>query len=89
MVNAFGRNVLLRNGDLVYMTSEGGSPDGSMPFLSTFNTSTKAQKILWRSQAPYYERIAKVLNADASSFITIKEGIDVRTIVLEYDGRIE
>lgn len=77
-VNAFGRNVLLRNGDLVYMTSEGGSPDGSMPFLSTFNTSTKAQKILWRSQAPFYERIAKVLNADASSFITIKEGIDTQ-----------
>ena len=77
-VNTFGRNVLLRNGDLVYMTSEGGSPDGSMPFLSTFNTSTKAQKILWRSQAPFYERIAKVLNADASSFITIKEGIDTQ-----------
>ena len=76
--NAFGRSVLLRNGDLVYMTSEGGSPDGSMPFLSTFNTSTKAQKILWRSQAPYYERVAKVLNADASSFITIKEGIDTQ-----------
>jgi dipeptidyl aminopeptidase/acylaminoacyl peptidase len=76
--NAFGRSVLLRNGDLVYMTSEGGSPDGSMPFLSTFNTSTKVQKILWRSQAPYYERIAKVLNADASSFITIKEGIDTQ-----------
>jgi dipeptidyl aminopeptidase/acylaminoacyl peptidase len=77
-VNAFGRIVLLRNGDLVYMTSEGGSPEGNMPFLSTFNTSTKAQKILWRSQAPYYERIAKVLNADASSFITIKEGIDTQ-----------
>ena len=76
--NAFGRSVLLRNGDLVYMTSEGGSPDGSMPFLSTFNTSTRVQKILWRSQAPYYERIAKVLNADASSFITIKEGIDTQ-----------
>lgn len=77
-VNAYGRNVLLRSGDLVYMTSEGGSPEGNMPFLSTFNTSTKAQKILWRSQAPYYERIAKVLNADASSFITIKEGIDTQ-----------
>lgn len=77
-VNAYGRNVLLRSGDLVYMTSEGGSPEGNMPFLSTFNTSTKAQKILWRSQAPYYERIAKVLNADASSFITIKEGLETQ-----------
>lgn len=76
--NAFGRNVLLRKGDLVYMTSEGGSPEGSMPFLSTFNTSTKEQKILWRSQAPYYERVAKVLAADATEFITIKEGTDLQ-----------
>lgn len=76
--NAFGRNVLLRKGDLVYMTSEGGSPEGSMPFLSTFNTSTKQQKILWRSQAPYYERVAKVLTADASEFLTIREGTDLQ-----------
>ncbi|WP_370539283.1 alpha/beta hydrolase family protein [Algoriphagus sp. AK58] len=76
--NAFGRNVLLRKGDLVYMTSEGGSPEGSMPFLSTFNTATKEQKILWRSQAPYYERVAKVLASDATEFITIKEGTDLQ-----------
>lgn len=74
--NAFGRNVLLRKGELVYMTSEGAGPEGSMPFLSTFNSNTKEQKILWRSQAPYYERVSKVLTADATEFITIKEGTD-------------
>jgi dipeptidyl aminopeptidase/acylaminoacyl peptidase len=42
--NAYGRKVLQRNGEVVFMTSEGGSPEGSMPFLSTFNTSTKEQK---------------------------------------------
>ena len=34
--NEFGRNVLLRKDDLVFMTSPGGSPEGNMPFISTF-----------------------------------------------------
>jgi dipeptidyl aminopeptidase/acylaminoacyl peptidase len=76
--NAFGENVILRKGDDVFMTSEGGSPEGSMPYLSAFNVKTKAEKILWRSQAPYYERVAKVLNADATEFITIKESTDIQ-----------
>jgi len=75
--NAYGRKVLLRNGDLVVMTSEGGSPEGSMPFLSTFNTSTKEQKILWHSQAPYYERVTKVLDKEGSLLITLKESTDM------------
>lgn len=75
--NAYGRKVLLRNGDLVVMTSEGGSPEGSMPFLSTFNTSTKEQKILWSSQAPYYERVTKVLDKEGSLLITLKESTDM------------
>ena len=75
--NAYGRKVLHRNGALVFMTSEGGSPEGSMPFLSTFNTSTKEQKILWRSQAPFYERVTKVLDKEGSQLITLKESTDM------------
>jgi dipeptidyl aminopeptidase/acylaminoacyl peptidase len=75
--NAYGRKVLHRNGELVFMTSEGGSPEGSMPFLSTFNTSTKEQKILWRSQAPYYERVTKILDKEGSLLITLKESTDM------------
>jgi len=75
--NAYGRKVLQRNGNLVFMTSEGGSPEGSMPFLSTFNTSTKEQKILWRSQAPFYERVTKVLDKEGSQLITLKESTDM------------
>jgi dipeptidyl aminopeptidase/acylaminoacyl peptidase len=75
--NAYGRKVIQRNGNLVFMTSEGGSPEGSMPFLSTFNTGTKEQKILWRSQAPYYERVTKVLDKEGSQLITLKESTDM------------
>lgn len=76
--NDFGQRVLLRKGDLVFMTSEGGSPEGSMPFLSTFDTKTKEEKILWRSQAPFYERVAKVLDEEGTEFITLKESTDIQ-----------
>lgn len=76
-VNDLGRYVLLRDGDKVFMTSEGGSPEGSMPYLSTFNVKTKTENILWRSQAPYYERVAKVLNKNATAFVTIRESTDI------------
>jgi dipeptidyl aminopeptidase/acylaminoacyl peptidase len=76
--NAYGRSVLLRKGDDVFMTSEGGSPEGSMPYLSAFNTKTKTENILWRSQAPYYERVAKVLDANATEFVTLKESTNIQ-----------
>ncbi|MFC0656305.1 S9 family peptidase [Mongoliitalea lutea] len=76
--NDFGRSVLLRKGDDVFMTSEGGSPQGSMPYLSAYNVKTKTERILWRSQAPFYERVTKVLNADATEFITLKESTDIQ-----------
>lgn len=77
-VNELGQMVLLMKGDNIYMTSEGGSPEGSMPFLSAFNTKSKEQKILWRSQAPYYERVVKVLDENATEFVTLKESTDIQ-----------
>nr|WP_111668737.1 prolyl oligopeptidase family serine peptidase [Algoriphagus litoralis] len=76
--NELGQRVLLRKGDVVFMTSEGGSPEGSMPYLSTFDTKTKEETILWRSQAPYYERVVKVLDGEATEFITLKESTDIQ-----------
>jgi dipeptidyl aminopeptidase/acylaminoacyl peptidase len=76
--NDFGRSILLRNGDQVFMTSEGGSPEGNMPFLAAFNVKTKTQNIIWRSKAPFYERVVKVLTPDASSFVTLKESTDIQ-----------
>lgn len=60
------------------MTSEGGSPEGSMPYLSGFNVKTKTERIIWRSKAPYYERVSKVLSPDATEFVTIKESTDIQ-----------
>jgi dipeptidyl aminopeptidase/acylaminoacyl peptidase len=76
--NELGRSVLLRKGDEVFMTASGGSEDGDMPYLSAFNTKSKTEKILWRSQAPFFERVVKVLNADATEFVTLKESTDLQ-----------
>jgi dipeptidyl aminopeptidase/acylaminoacyl peptidase len=77
-LNELGQRVLLRKGDLVFMTSEGGSAEGSMPYLSAFDTKTKTENILWRSQAPYYERVVKVLDEEGTEFITLKESTDIQ-----------
>lgn len=76
--NEFGRSVLMRDGNLIYMTSEGGSPEGSMPFLSAFDVSTSEQEIIWRSQAPFYERVAKVLDIKQGEVISLKESTDMQ-----------
>ncbi|WP_200975454.1 prolyl oligopeptidase family serine peptidase [Echinicola sp. 20G] len=76
--NEFGEYVLLRKGDKIFMTSEGGSPEGSMPFLSTFDVKNKEQEILWRCQAPYYEQVVKVLDDKGQTFVTSKQSTDIQ-----------
>src|SRR5690606_41213157 len=62
----------------IFLASEGGSPEGSMSFLSTFNTKNNEQHILWGGQAPYYERVVKVLDENATEFVTLKESTDIQ-----------
>ncbi|WP_207434416.1 S9 family peptidase [Sabulibacter ruber] len=73
--NQYGRSVLLtdKSGQNLYMISEGGSPQGNRPFLSKFNLNTKKADILWRSEAPFYERPVDLLDADKGVFITRRE----------------
>mgnify|MGYP005748810847 FL=1 len=73
--NQYGRNVLMtdKNGQNIYMISEGGSPEGNRPFVSEFNLKSKKAKILWRSQAPYYERPVDIIDLSSKKIITRRE----------------
>ena len=71
--NQYGRNVLKFDKDDVFMSSVGGSPEGDRPFLSRFNIKTKKQEILFRSEAPYYERPIDIISDKADKIITIRE----------------
>ncbi|QCR24705.1 prolyl oligopeptidase family serine peptidase [Pontibacter sp. SGAir0037] len=73
--NQFGRSVLLtdKKGENIYMISEGGSPEGNRPFLSEFNLKSKKAKILFRSEAPYYERPVDIIDLSSRRIITRRE----------------
>ncbi len=73
--NKYGRSVLLtdKKGQHIYMISEGGSPEGNRPFLSEYNLKSKKATILFRSQAPYYERPIDIIDLDKKQIITRRE----------------
>lgn len=73
--NKYGRNVLLtdKKGQHMYMISEGGSPEGNRPYLSQVNLKNKKTDILWRSEAPYYERPVDIIDLDKKQIITRRE----------------
>lgn len=72
--NSLGREVVLqlKNGDIL-LRSQGASPEGDMPFVQSFNITTKKGTPLWRCTAPYYENIIDIIDAENLVFITSKE----------------
>lgn len=71
--NEYGYYVLKFDKDNVFMSSIGGSPEGDRPYLSKFNLNTKETDILFRSEAPYYERPVDIISKKADKIITIRE----------------
>ncbi|HMU72101.1 MAG TPA: prolyl oligopeptidase family serine peptidase, partial [Ferruginibacter sp.] len=75
--NKYGRNVpKLLNGTTLFMRGTGASAKGDLPFLNSFNISTKETKQLWRCEEPYYESVTSVLNYDDLTIITNKQSQD-------------
>lgn len=73
--NQYGRSILLtdKKQQHIYMISEGGSPEGNRPFVSAFNVKSKKADILWRSEAPYYERPVDIIDLKEKKIITRRE----------------
>lgn len=73
--NAFGTSVinLLDNNKILMNNPVGSSPDGDLPFLSTFDLSSKTSQIVWRAKKGSYETITAVLDANTLKLITRKE----------------
>ena len=55
------------------MSSIGGSPEGDRPYLSKFNLKTKKSDILFRSEAPQYERPMDIISKKTDRIITLRE----------------
>ncbi|MCK8061722.1 prolyl oligopeptidase family serine peptidase, partial [Fusibacter sp. A2] len=54
----------------------GASPEGDMPFLSSFDFKTKKTTTLWRCVAPYNESVVDVIDPAKRIFVTSKQSID-------------
>lgn len=70
--NEWGRNVLwIQKDNSVFLTGDGSSPEGDMPFLDRMDLMSQKTTRLWRCEAPYYETVVGML--DAKQYITQRE----------------
>jgi dipeptidyl aminopeptidase/acylaminoacyl peptidase len=70
-----GKRAILQNGDSIYLTSIGATPEGDRPFLDRFNLQTQKSERLFRSDATQYEAFVALLDDNAAKFITRQESI--------------
>ncbi len=74
--NAFGRLVMLLQADgSTYLTGNGSSPEGDMPFLDQWNLKTGKKTRLWQCKAPYYESVVSLIDPRKVQFISSRESL--------------
>ena len=74
--NEWGQDVikLVDNGNKILMNNgTGASPKGDLPFLATFDLTTKKLDIIWRCADGYFENVVRVLDADKLQLLTRRE----------------
>jgi dipeptidyl aminopeptidase/acylaminoacyl peptidase len=74
----FGDNVLLtsKDGRYAYLIGAGSSPDGDRPFLNRYELATGKSTPLFRSEAPYYENVTTMLDAEGGRIVTLRESVN-------------
>ncbi len=75
--NATGRPVLLttRDGRYAFLAGPGASADGDRPFVDRYELATGKTLRLFHSTTPYYEEPVVVLDPDAGTMLTRREGV--------------
>ncbi|WP_191229145.1 S9 family peptidase [Aurantiacibacter xanthus] len=69
-VTLAGGALLRQDGDWIYLTGEGGSPEGDHPFLDRFNLATGQTERLFATEGASYETVVAVLDDEASRIVT-------------------
>jgi len=65
--------LLAPDGESVYLKGRGASPKGIYPFLDRLNLQTKEKVRLWQARDPYYEKVIRVLDAQAQQLVTQRQ----------------
>ena len=64
------------DGNTLLMTGIGATPEGNRPFLAEYDMESGQTREVWRSEAPYYERIVTILDEDADKLLTMRESLE-------------
>jgi len=70
-----GRAVIRQNGDHIFLSGQGSSPEGDRPFFRRLNLKTLQADEVWRSGAEDYESFVAMLDDNGTSFMTRRESI--------------
>jgi dipeptidyl aminopeptidase/acylaminoacyl peptidase len=75
--NTFGRNTLLfaDKGKSLFLSGNGASPEGDRPFIDKFDIASGKTSRMWRSEAPYYEMFASVIDVSKGLIITNRQSV--------------
>jgi dipeptidyl aminopeptidase/acylaminoacyl peptidase len=65
-----GAGPIIQNGDYIYLTGTGASPEGDRPFIDRLNLKTLEKNRLFRSDAKAYETVVAPLDDDAKTILT-------------------
>jgi dipeptidyl aminopeptidase/acylaminoacyl peptidase len=90
-----GNEAIRKDGDWIYLSGSGGSPEGDRPFLDRFNLRTKKKERLFRCDKAHFEAFVAWLNPASGQFITARESPTeprnyfVRTLTKGAPERIE
>ena len=67
---ANGFDVMRQDGDSIYLSGTGSSPEGDRPFLDRFDVKTLTYERLFRSDKTAYDRFFSFVGPDARKFLT-------------------
>src|SRR6185295_6097312 len=65
-----GSAPILQNGDYIYLSGQGASPEGDRPFLDRLNVKTLQSERLFRSGSEVLESFVAPLSDDMTRFLT-------------------
>ena len=70
-----GSNVIRQNGDEIFLTGIGASPQGDRPFFRRMNLKTGKIDEIWRAGTEEYESFAGMIDDNGMNFFTRKESV--------------
>ncbi len=70
-----GYSVIQQNGDEIFLSGNGASPEGDRPFLRAMNLSDLKMREIFRSDNNAYESFVSLQSADGTQFITRRESV--------------